>query len=46
MTGNIPGTGRGLSRVNKTDNESYKDDAPDDAYRDYMPAISGHWATR
>jgi len=27
------------SWVNKTDNESYKDDALDDAYRDYMPAI-------
>jgi len=40
--GEYSGNGSGLSRVNKTDNESYKDDARDDAYRDYMPAISGH----
>ena len=25
-----------MRRVNKADNESYKDDALDDAYRDYM----------
>jgi len=43
--GEYSGNESSLSRVNKTDNGSYKDDALDDAYRDDMPAISGHWAT-
>lgn len=42
--GEYSGNESGLSRVNKTDNGSYKDDALDDAYRDDMPAISGRWA--
>jgi len=34
--GEYSGNQSGLRRVNKADNESYKDDSLDDAYRDYM----------
>lgn len=37
--GEYSGNESGLSRVNKTDSGSYKDDALDDAYHNDMPAI-------